>query len=138
MSASANGTCTPEELARRFDQAWARKDVDGVVGLYAADATIESPLIWHLMRKGAVRGHEEIRALVKVLVERGSGWGRHEPPVVRGNTMFVEYRRATPEGEQLDYVDVFEIDGGQIKNLRAYWGWRSLASSGATCRDNRV
>jgi hypothetical protein len=49
--------------------------------------------------------------------------------VVQGNTIFIEYRRISSQGEpQLDYVDVMEIAGGMITSLRAYWGWQSLAA----------
>src|SRR5947207_1348512 len=51
---------------------------------------------------------------------------RHDPVAVRGKTMFVEYRRETPQGEQNDALDVFEIDQGRIKSLRVYWGWRTV------------
>jgi hypothetical protein len=87
-------------------------------------------LIPHLMRKrdGVCRGRDEIRALVEAVLARNVKWGRHEAPVVRGNTIFVEYRHVQPGREQLDYVDVFEVSGGLIQSLRAYWGWRALAA----------
>src|SRR5262249_37022251 len=106
-----------EDISNAFDDAWARGDVDTLVSLYAPDATIESPLIPVLMRgkrEGICRGHDEIRALVRAVLERGAEWGQHEPPVVRGNTMYVEYRRVTPERVQLDYVDVLEVNDGLI------------------------
>jgi hypothetical protein len=31
--------------------------------------------------------------------------------------------RATPEGEQIDSVEVMEIENGLIQRHRAYWGW---------------
>jgi ketosteroid isomerase-like protein len=121
---------TPEEISAAFDAAWTHRDVDALLALYARDATVESPLIPHLMRKrdGVCRGRDEIRALVEAVLARDVKWGRHEAPVVRGNTIFVEYRRVQPGGEQLDYVDVFEVSGGLIQSLRAYWGWRALAA----------
>lgn len=121
---------SPEEISDAFDEAWARRDVDALLSLYARDATIESPLIPRLMQKsgGICRGHDEIRSLVEAVLARGVKWGRHEAPIVHGSTIHVEYRRTLPDGEQLDYVDVFEVAGGVIKSLRAYWGWRSLAA----------
>jgi ketosteroid isomerase-like protein len=120
----------PEEISAAFDEAWARRDVDALLSLYARDATIESPSIPHLLRKqdGVCRGHDEIRALVEAVLARDVKWGRHEAPVVRGGTIFVEYRRVVPGGEQLDYVDVLEVSGGLIQRLRAYWGWRAVAA----------
>ena len=121
---------TPEELSAAFDEAWARREVDALLALYTRDAIVESPLIPQLLRKrdGVCRGHDEIRTLVEAVLARGVKWGHHEAPVVRGNTMFVEYRRVLSGREQLDYVDVFDTAGGLIKSLRAYWGWRALAA----------
>jgi hypothetical protein len=89
------------------------------------------------MGKGTVRGHGEIRALVQAVLERVKDWGQHEAPVIRGDTIVVEYKRVVPTGEQLDYVDVFDVEDGKIKSLRAYWGWRAFASLG-WMNSNRV
>lgn len=129
---SESTVMTPEQIVSAFDHAWARGDVDGLVSLYAPDATIESPLISHLTGRTVARGHGEIRELVHGVLGRGTRWGRHEPPAVQGNTVYIEYRRIPSQSEpQLDYVDVMEITGGMITSLRAYWGWRSLAALGA-------
>jgi ketosteroid isomerase-like protein len=122
---------TAEEVSDAFDEAWAKGDVDALVELYAPDATVESPLVSRLMRtiEGVCRGREEIRAFVQEAVARGARWGRHEPPVVCGGTMFVEYRRVSDGDVQLDSVDVFEIEGGFVTNQRSYLGWRSVASA---------
>jgi hypothetical protein len=37
-----------------------------------------------------------------------------------------EYPRASPEGEQMDLVEVMEIENGLIKRHRVYWGWYAL------------
>ena len=35
-----------------------------------------------------------------------------------------EYPRATPDGEQMDFVEVMELnEEGLIQNHRVYWGW---------------
>jgi hypothetical protein len=34
-----------------------------------------------------------------------------------------EYPRATPQGEQMDFVEVMEIENGLIQKHRVYWGW---------------
>ncbi len=33
---------------------------------------------------------------------------------------------AAPEGEQMDFVEVMEIDDGLIHAHRVYWGWRGV------------
>nr|WP_226383271.1 hypothetical protein [Burkholderia mayonis] len=35
--------------------------------------------------------------------------------------------RATPTGEQMDFVETMEIENGQIRRHRAYWGWRGVS-----------
>lgn len=34
-----------------------------------------------------------------------------------------EYPRATPQGDQVDLVEVMDIDDGLIAHHRVYWGW---------------
>jgi hypothetical protein len=31
--------------------------------------------------------------------------------------------RQTPDGNQIDLVEVMDIQGGKIKHHRIYWGW---------------
>jgi ketosteroid isomerase-like protein len=131
MNPATDAARTPLDIIRAHDEAWKRKDVDGVVALFASDATIESPLVARLTGKPTARGRDEVRAAVQAVIDRGVVWGRHEPPAVRGDTVFVEYRRETPDGEQGDSVDVITVQGGLIKSLRAYLGAKSVASLAA-------
>jgi hypothetical protein len=34
-----------------------------------------------------------------------------------------EYPRLAPNGEQMDFAEVMEIEQGLIKKHRVYWGW---------------
>jgi steroid Delta-isomerase len=34
-----------------------------------------------------------------------------------------EYPRATPEGDQVDLVEVMDVADGLIAQHRVYWGW---------------
>ena len=43
-----------------------------------------------------------------------------------GKTLIFEYPRQTPEGEQMDFVEVMEIKDGLIQYHRVYWGWRGF------------
>lgn len=42
------------------------------------------------------------------------------------HTMMFEYPRATPDGEQMDFVEVMEIADGLIQRHCVYWGWRGV------------
>ncbi len=119
-----------EDIHHAWDKALANNDVEGLLSLYALDAVIESPLIPHLLKidKGVLRGRKELRLLIEKVAER--------KPVIRkyfkqnfftdGKTLIFEYPRQTPDGEQMDFVEVMEIKDGLIQYHRVYWGWRGF------------
>lgn len=117
-----------EQVIRDLEAALARKDLDGAVAVFAEDATVESYLVSRVFNRveGVCRGRAEIRELLRALVTRGIPWGGHEPPIVRGNTVAIEYRTATSDTDHFS-VDIIEIRDGKIQSLRAYVGWRALA-----------
>jgi hypothetical protein len=44
------------------------------------------------------------------------------------NKLVFEYPRAAPNGEQMDFVEVMELnDQGLIQHHKVYWGWRGFA-----------
>jgi hypothetical protein len=113
-----------------WDAALGSRDVDAALALYAPDATIESPLIPHLLgvEQGICRGHQELRQFIEKVFQR-------TPPVRRrfrsgfftdGKTLMWEYPRATPDGDQMDFVEVMELRDGLIQHHRVYWGWNGL------------
>jgi ketosteroid isomerase-like protein len=116
-----------EQIIRALDTAASQNDVEGAVAVFAQDATVESPVIPRLLnrKEGVCRGRDEIRDLVRALMRRRMPWGRHEPPLIRGSTVAIEYMRASSDSEQFS-VDVIEIRDGKIQSLRAYLGWRAV------------
>jgi hypothetical protein len=40
-----------------------------------------------------------------------------------GRQLTWEYPRSTPDGEQIDLVEVMDISGDLITHHRVYWGW---------------
>jgi hypothetical protein len=40
-----------------------------------------------------------------------------------GTRLMWEYPRATPDGDQMDFVEVMEVKDGLIQHYRVYWGW---------------
>jgi hypothetical protein len=118
-----------ERVYHEWDKALSSNNVDALMGLYAPDAIIESPLIPHLLNKerGICKGHKEIIELLNVVAE-------HKPParqyyrsdfLTDGKRKFMwEYPRSTPQGDQMDFVEVMELnDEGRIQYHRVYWGW---------------
>ncbi|WP_394840795.1 nuclear transport factor 2 family protein [Pendulispora brunnea] len=118
-----------EHVIRDMEAAFSRNDLEGVVSLFAEDATIESYLVSRIFNRaeGVCRGREEIRELVRAFMKRGVPWGGHEPPLVRGNTVAIEFRSASSDAEPFS-VDIIEVRDGKIQSLRAYAGWRALAA----------
>ena len=62
----AEPTATAEQIQHVFtawDDALGARDVDAAMALYQADATLESPLVCHLLgtEHGVVRGRENLR-----------------------------------------------------------------------------
>ena len=43
--------------------------------------------------------------------------------LIDGSKLVWEYPRATPDGNQMDFVEVMEIKNGLIQYHRVYWGW---------------
>lgn len=104
-------------------------DVEALIALFAEDATVESPLIPRLLnrKEGVCHGRAELRELARALLTRGRPWGGHEPPIIRGNTVAIEYRDASSDAEFYS-VDILEVRDGKIQSLRAYLGWRPFVA----------
>ena len=131
LNQSNPGTLILSSSAERMYHAWnealSRNDAAALTALYAPDAEIESPLIPHLMGlERPMRGHEEIRAFWEKLSA--------SKPAVRhyyrsgyltdGRKLTWEYPRESPEGDQMDFVEVMELNNdGLIQKYRVYWGW---------------
>jgi 3-hydroxypropanoate dehydrogenase len=120
---------TAEHVIRDLEALAARRDVEGLLALFAEDATVESYLVARVFnrKEGVCRGRAEILQLFHALMKRGVPWGGHEPPIVHGNTVAIEYRTASSETEKFS-VDMIEVRDGKIHSLRAYAGWRAMAA----------
>ncbi|WP_194470870.1 nuclear transport factor 2 family protein [Bradyrhizobium sp. CCBAU 51753] len=119
-----------ERIYRLWDEALGNKDLEAALALYAPDASIESPLVQHLMQtnEGIVRGTEALRAFITRVFQTN-------PPERRrfkqgffsdGRILTWEYPRQAPDGDQMDLVEVMEIADGLIQRHRVYWGWYAL------------
>jgi ketosteroid isomerase-like protein len=116
-----------ERIYRDWDKALSENDVERLLAIYAPDATIESPLIPHLMgiKTGICRGRDQIRALLEKVAERKPAIRKYYRTgfFTDGEKLMWEYPRAAPEGEQIDFVEVMEIRDNLIQHHRVYWGW---------------
>lgn len=75
-----------------------------------------------------MRGHAELRPFLTEVVARTPHERRYHRAgfFTDGRRATWEYPRITPDGEQMDFVEVMEIDGGLIAAHRVYWGWRGV------------
>lgn len=116
-----------ERIYHAWTKAYATKDLESVLALYAPDATLESPLVNVLLKTdvGIVSGREALRHFCGIII-------KSTPPLVDryrqsyftdGKTMIWEYPRITPTGTQTDMAEVMQIENGLIKAHRIYWGW---------------
>lgn len=117
-----------EAVMHAWERALAAHDAEGLLACYAPDATLESPVAAHLTGKGRLRGHGELRALFAELVPRTPELRTYHRTgfFTDGHRATWEYPRETPDGEQMDFVEVMEIDDGLIRAHRVYWGWRGV------------
>ena len=119
-----------ERIYRLWDEALGRKDIEASLSLYADDASIESPLVQHLMntKEGIVQGKERLREFIARVFQTNPPQRKRfkQGYFSDGRVITWEYPRVSPEGEQMDLVEVMEIENGLIKRHRVYWGWYAL------------
>jgi ketosteroid isomerase-like protein len=129
VDASSTSNQAVDEVIERWEAALASHDADALLATYAEDATLESPLVPHVTGSHRpLRGHADLRPFFEKVVER--------TPTLRGFRRGVfftdgtraiwEYPHETPDGEQMDFVEVMEIEDGLIRRHRVYWGWRGV------------
>jgi len=112
------------KLFERYPEMVTKGDVEGIVALYADDATIEDPIGSELHR-----GRDAIRAFYTAaagtIVMRITG-----PVRVAGNEAATPMLVLIgPEGQQqvLDIISVMRFDdAGQIASMRAFWSMDAL------------
>ena len=116
-----------EKIYIAWDHAWSHDNIEALLALYAEDVIIESPLIPYLLgtESGVCHGKEEFRKLLIIAVDRKPLNRKYYRKnfFTDGKTLMWEYPRQTPEGEQMDFIEVMELSKGLIIRHRVYWGW---------------
>ena len=118
----------------RIFAAWHRaareRDTPTLLALYDVDAVLESPLVPAILEDrpdGVLRGHAELARFFAAGARRRPidlvRWWRSGQWASAGSLLIWEYPRVTPDGEQIDIVEVMEIADGLIRHHRIYWGW---------------
>lgn len=119
----------------RIHAAWHRaasqRDGAALIALYADDAVLESPLVPALLddkTDGVLRGKAEIARFLEAGARSRPidlvRWYRSDTYFSAGSRLVWEYPRETPDGDQVEIVEVMDIADGLIKHHRIYWGWK--------------
>jgi len=123
----ASPTSDIQRIYVQWDEALSANDPERLLALYAPDAILESPLVTHLLGKeeGVCRGHAELKPFFEMVAKRKPSVRRYHrnPYFTDGRILMWEYPRAAPNGDQMDFVEVMEIERGLIQRHRVYWGW---------------
>ena len=119
-----------EMVTRRWEDALSSRVLDALVATYAPDAELESPLVPYILGRewGVVRGHEELRPFLEKVLGRTPPLRHYhrEGFMTDGRRAMWEYPRGGPDGEQMDFVEVMDIEDGLIRRHHVYWGWRGV------------
>jgi hypothetical protein len=119
-----------EQVYRLWDDALGKKDLEASLSLYTDDASIESPLVAHLMKtnQGIVRGKDDLRRFIALVFQTNPPQRKRfrKGFFTDGRIITWEYPRETPDGDQMELVEVMELEAGLIRRHRVYWGWYAL------------
>jgi hypothetical protein len=120
-----------ERIYKAWDEALGAKDLDAAVALYAPEATIESPLVAQSVRhtKRRLPRTGRVASIIRLVFQRQPAARKRFRTryFTDGTKLMWEYPRDTPDGEQMDFVEVMELKEGLIQHHRVYWGWFGLS-----------
>jgi steroid Delta-isomerase len=130
IATSQNTEAEIRHIYQRWHETVVGRDLDGLMALYAEHAVLETPLILVTLphsTAGTLKG----RAAIKPFFDAGfrklgselGRWYRTGIFFSNGRQLTWEYPRATPQGDQVDLVEVMDIADGLIAHHRVYWGW---------------
>jgi hypothetical protein len=124
-----------ERIFRDWDAAARAADVEAMLALYAEDALFETALVPVVLPEktdGVLRGKAELRLFfARSSANRPNAallWRRTGRWLSDGRRLLAwEYPRSTPDGDQVDVAEFFELEHGLIVCHRVYWGWKGAA-----------
>lgn len=118
-----------EFVFTEWDACARSRNVPGLLELYTEDAVLETPLAPRILdrSRGVLTGKRELARFFDEGGRRRPNervrWHRDGTYLFNGHTLFWEYRRQAPDGDQVDIAEVMELDGPLIAFHRIYWGW---------------
>ncbi len=128
MTQNGESDCT--RIYEQWHQFTKARQAENFIDLYADDAVLETPLVMLIFddkTEGVLRGRNEIKHFFDEGLRRRPDdllrWYRTGIFLTNGKVVTWEYPRQTPDGNQIDLVEVMEVEDGKIKYHRIYWGW---------------
>lgn len=110
-----------EAGVRAYIDSYNRADLDGIVAVFASDATVEDPV-----GTPVKQGHEALRAFFRVGVEAGAKLLLDGPIRCADRfAVFPFHVELTWDGAvtRIDVIDQFEFDGeGKVIAMKAFFG----------------
>lgn len=110
-----------EAGVRAYIDSYNRSDLDGIVAVFASDATVEDPV-----GTPVKQGHEALRAFFQVGVEAGAKLFLDGPIRCADRfAVFPFHVELTWDGEvtRIDVIDQFEFDeAGKVIAMKAFFG----------------
>lgn len=108
-------------------------DLAATAALYSEQAIFETPLVLVVYPQhgsGLLVG----RAVIQQFMEDSKRkfpndlveWYRSDKAFINGRNLTWEYPRKTPNGQQVDLMEMMEIENGLITYHRVYWGWYGI------------
>ena len=100
-----------------------------LLALYHEAAELESPLVPIILNQnsGVLHGKAEIGRFLEEGTRRRPNewvrWYRSGQYLASGDLLVWEYPRQTPDGEQIDILELMQLKDGLIWRHRIYWGW---------------
>jgi hypothetical protein len=106
---------TPNEVADRYFVCVRARDIEGLIGLYADDATITLP------DGSEVAGAPAIRTFQEGVFARGAPFPTPGRRVISGDNVAVEIRAELSDGRVRRTANFFTVNGaGRIQRLSVY------------------
>ncbi len=116
---------TSHAIAVAWLDAFNRHDVDGLIALYADDATHTSPKIrvLHPETGGTIVGKPAIRAWWAGAVARLPGLSYQAATITAtAERAVIEYIRHAPDGPPMPIAEAFDLRDGRVVASRVYHG----------------
>ena len=116
---------TLRAIAERWLDCFARRDLDGLLALYADDAIHTSPKIRtrHPETGGAIRGKAAMRAWWQDAFDRLPSM-RYDATAITADSrrVYMEYVRHVDGEPDMPVAEVLDVEGGKIIGSRVFHG----------------